>query len=302
MTADSKRLDELAERLLAHGVAGFCPTTLSASPKLLLETVGRLGHWIESRKASTGRVKVAPLARPLGIHIEGPFISPGAAGAHPTGVLRAPRMEELRDLWDASRGTIKIITMAPETLGSQSPIPAWARSHKIILSAGHTKASQSQATAAFDAGFRGVTHAWNASSFHQRSPGMLGAALGRKGVFLEIIPDGVHVDPTVIRWTRMIHPKDQICFVSDSTPAAGLTEGQVTSFGPLQVCIRQGASRLPDGQLAGGGMLLPEAYRMWIEQESKATGVPIRRLHSQSVGALHKNPLKYLGFSGLKQH
>lgn len=294
MTASHARLNELSAELYRHGVAGFCPTTLSAPPRELHEAVARLGTWIRAQRERLGKPGGA---RALGIHLEGPFISPHAAGAHPPGVIRPATLAELAALWEASQGTLKIITLAPESLdaGELRAVAKWARQNQVVLSAGHSRATAAQAEGAFAAGFRSVTHAWNAAGFHHREAGVLGAAMGRRDVFLELIIDGVHVDPTVVRWTRKIHAPDQICFVSDCAPAAGLPEGKTVAFGPLQIHQADGASRLLDGRLAGGGVLLPEAYRKWLAAEARATGLSAARLHTQAVRGLRQNPLKLLG-------
>ncbi len=118
--------------------------------------------------------------------------------------------------------------------------------------------------------------------FHHREPGILGAALGRPGVHVEVIPDGVHVSPTLVDWVRRLHPAGT-CFVSDCVTAAGTEEfsdrasrksrsrkapGTEYDFGSLRVHLAKGACRLPDGELAGGGVLLPESYGRWVGQQT----------------------------------
>jgi N-acetylglucosamine-6-phosphate deacetylase len=285
MKADQKELDQLSRKLWAHGIAAFCATTLSEAPAPLRTTVARLGSWIRTFSVKQGAI-------PLGIHLEGPFIHPAACGAHPSEIIRPVDMCELDDLWDASQHTLKILTIAPETLdrATLSKLTTWASSRKIILSLGHSRATEIQAKWAFDSGFRGVTHAWNALPFHHRSPGPLGAAIGRKDVYLELILDQIHVDPTLIRWTRNLHPDRKICFVSDCAPAAA-TRGKWCSFGPLQVRYHQGACRLPEGQLAGGGLLLPEAFSSWLKAEAESSQVSIKTAFLKSYPNLTTAPL-----------
>jgi N-acetylglucosamine-6-phosphate deacetylase len=228
------------------------------------------------------------MALPLGLHLEGPFLSLQARGAHPSGAVRPLEKKELLELWEASRGTLKILTLAPEELtpSLMKWLVDWSRDRKkVILSAGHSRATTPQAQHAFDSGFTAVTHAWNAMAFHQREPGILGAALGRKGVHVELIGDGVHVSPEVVRWTCQLHK--EICWVSDCTPAAATKRGTESSFGPLRVRQTQdGASRLEDGSLAGGGQLLPEALRAWVESEVRQ--LPPRDLPKKAPGLLRQ--------------
>jgi N-acetylglucosamine-6-phosphate deacetylase len=111
MNAQNPELDETAHQLGKLGVAGFCPTTLSVSPDELAITVERLGRWINRAKRLP-----ATSALPLGIHLEGPFINSGCCGAHPPELIRALDFDELELLWEVSQKTLKIITLAPETL------------------------------------------------------------------------------------------------------------------------------------------------------------------------------------------
>jgi N-acetylglucosamine-6-phosphate deacetylase len=289
MVAEKKELDQLSKKLWAHGIAAFCPTTLSEAPDPLRATVARLGNWIRSFKRST------PGAIPLGIHLEGPFINPAACGAHPPKIIRPATIEELEDLWEASQQTLKILTIAPETLDQRTLIRlvSWTSERKIMLSLGHSRATEEQARWAFDSGFRGVTHAWNALAFHHRAPGPLGAAIGRKDVYLELIPDLIHIDPTLIRWTQKLHPRQQICFVSDCAPAAA-TRNKWCTFGPLQVRFQEGACRVPEGHLAGGGLLLPEAYSRWLEHEARFRQVPVKTVFLETYSGLTTSPLRAL--------
>jgi N-acetylglucosamine-6-phosphate deacetylase len=295
MSAEAPDLDRLSHKLHAAGLDGFCATTLSTDRPPLLETVGRLGDWISSRKSSHwGRLS---LARPLGIHLEGPFLSSQARGAHPPGGVRPLTRSEVLELWDASRGTLKILTVAPEELSPSLLrwLTTWARDRKhVVLSAGHSRATAAQARRAFDAGFSSVTHGWNAMAFHQREPGILGAALGRRGVHVELIGDGVHVAPEVIRWTCHLHR--EICWVSDCVPAAATRPGTEHPFGPLKVRLGDGASRLADGSLAGGGKLLVEALRDWLEDETQGLGpAEAARVVRQHLRYATVEPLRALG-------
>jgi N-acetylglucosamine-6-phosphate deacetylase len=288
-------MTELGRKLWSKGVAAFCPTTLSTTREDLKATVSRIGEWIVTGDHSQG-------ALPLGIHLEGPFISPKACGSHPPEVLRPATPEELEELWIASRKTLKILTLAPD---SQSPgalkaIVSWARKREIVPSLGHTRASEDEARAAFKSGFTNVTHSWNAMNFHHREPGPLAAALGNRGVFVELIIDGIHVAQSLVRWTRRLHPADRLCFVSDCTPACGLPAGRETSFGPLTIQFAEGAGRLLDGRLAGGGFALSDMYRAWLSAEVKATGRTLPALLRESLPSATTAPLESLGFTASK--
>lgn len=295
MRAEAPELNLLAKKLFDRGIAAFCPTTLSVPAPELAGAVARLGEWITSLNVKN--LKNTPnFAIPLGIHLEGPFISSEASGAHPSEAVRPLDMSELEKLWQLSRGTLKIITLAPEILKPQetSKLVAWGRDRQIILALGHSRATREQSQAAFLAGFTGVTHAWNAMPFHHRTPGPLAAALGRKGTYLELIIDQQHVSTSVIRWTRKLHGKEPICFVSDCAPATGLNPQQWASFGPLKTHLENGACRLADGTLAGGGLLLSDSYKNWVEKESQETGLPILKILKESLKNWSEDPLNAL--------
>jgi N-acetylgalactosamine-6-phosphate deacetylase len=262
MTASSDELDELARLLGAHGVSAFCPTTLSVPLPELKKAVRRIGNWIELRRLHP----LAKSSQPLGIHLEGPYLHPDACGAHPSRFLRRFDFKELETLWQDSCQTLKIVTLAPERLkpGQLKKLAPWAKKNRVTLSLGHSQATEEQAHRAFDSGFSSLTHGWNALAFHQRSPGAMGAALGRPGVSIELILDQVHVAPTVMRWTRRLHGP-ATCYVSDCVPATGMRGWH--SFGNLKIRFKEGACRLKNGKLAGGGRLLPEAFGIWIESE-----------------------------------
>lgn len=289
MTASQAELTRLASRLAGDGIAGFCPTTLSMPRRELHAAVERLGHWIRSVERDSR------IARPLGIHLEGPFVSPKACGAHPPRAIRTLDFDELEALWRASRERLKILTLAPEELatGQLPRLARWAKARRVLLSLGHSRADEKTAEKAFRAGFSGVTHAWNALSFHQREPGALGAAIGRPGVYLELIPDGVHVAPTVIEWTCALH-QGPICFVSDCVPSGG-TRGGFHSFGPLKVRREDGASRTANGRLAGGGDPLSRTYLAWVRREALRLRISEAEIIRRSLRFVTTDPLKALG-------
>lgn len=287
MSAPPNELDRLSGELKTRGVAAFCATTLSAAEAPLAETVARLGKWIASGSA--------PGAQPLGIHLEGPFLSPDAAGAHPEGVLRKFSMTELEKLWQLSKKTLRILTLAPETLdpAGRKELGIWASKRKVRLSIGHTRCTAAQAEAAFGDGFTGVTHAWNALSYHHREPGVLGAAFGRDETYIELILDEVHVAAPIIDWTLALHPQGTF-FVSDAAPAAATDGSHFHSFGELECRLQDHACRLPNGTLAGGGLLLPEAFAEWVGRESIRKKTAPEKLLRTHLSRVHELPLAAL--------
>jgi N-acetylglucosamine-6-phosphate deacetylase len=254
MTADAAQLDRLSEQLFRKGISAFLPTTISAGVPETESSIERLGQWIRSQH------EVGPEARrafPLGIHLEGPFIAKGCCGAHPEKHLIPPSLELLRRWQKLSQGTLAKITLAPETApwSEIHKILRWAARERICISIGHSRADAVLARKTFAAGASAVTHAWNAMPFHHRTPGILGEALGRGEIFVEIIPDNVHVSDTLVEWTLRLHPQG-VCFVSDAVPAAHRRSW--SSFGPIRVQVKDGAGRSENGGLAGGGLSLQE--------------------------------------------
>ncbi len=325
MSASPLELDYLSELLWKQGVAGFCPTTVSAPRQVLLDAVERLGRWIRekseiypglktevsaaSNQTSKSKKSGKTGAAPLGIHLEGPFLSSGACGAHPPSAIRKFTWAELQELWIASHETLKIITLAPETLSHKElqKLGRWSRSKGVILSLGHSLASQQEAKFAFDNGFLGTTHTWNAMPFHPRTPGILGAAIGRKGIYLELIIDRAHLSPEAIRWTRKLHFPNSLCFISDCLSAGGhgfsgrskkqLTLKSEFKLGSQQVHFKQGACRLENGQLAGGGLLLSQSYVKWASAEAAELDQDPWNVLRETVQYATHLPLEALGFS-----
>ncbi len=294
-------LDLVCSRLGRDGVGGWVPTTLSTSMDQLLKTVAHLGQWIHAHRKSRYGSLPPHASLPLGLHIEGPFLNPRAAGAHSPGTLQPAKLPLLEALWEQSRETIPILTLAPEIHPKSLlvKIGVWARKRKIRLSIGHTCATKSECRFAFEqAGFSQVTHAFNAMGFHHRETGPLGAAIARPDIFIEVIPDGIHIDPDLAHWLSRLHP-DGICLVSDSTPASGTPPGTSHSFGPLKVTIQENASRVVGSQiLAGGGLNLAKTYRNWIAGLSThSTAAQKRELIRATENGVHQNPLRALGLT-----
>jgi N-acetylglucosamine-6-phosphate deacetylase len=298
MTATPTELQSLERKLWKHGIAGYCPTTLSTTPRELAQAVTRLGRWIRDRQHAKP-TRGAPIQTlPLGIHLEGPFINSVCCGAHPPSMIRPVSLRELDDLWEKSLHTLRILTIAPETLSPQElkKLCSWARTRGISLSLGHSKATEKEAKQAFQAGFRGVTHAWNALGFHQRSPGPLGAALGNPNTYVELIIDQVHVSPTVMEWTAKLHPAERLCFISDCVPAAETSSKKTTSFGPLSIRYQDGACRLhapgksTHGALAGGGKTLTRSLSEWIQSRA-GSSQEARRLLKNAIPSITTAPL-----------
>jgi N-acetylglucosamine-6-phosphate deacetylase len=205
-----------------------------------------------------------------GIHLEGPFLNPAKRGSHHHEFLLAPDPAALRQLLDAGRGHIRVVTLAPEMPGGMDLLDQVVEAG-AIAAVGHTEATYVQARDAFAGGARLATHLFNAMrQFHHRDPGPAGAALANPAVTCEIINDGIHVHDDAVRIAAEAAGPDRIAFVTDATPAAGMTSGHYR-LGPVPVIADGGSVRLTDGTLAGSTLTMDAAVRHAI----RVTGLPV---------------------------
>lgn len=198
-------------------------------------------------------------ARCVGVHLEGPWLSPAAAGAQPPAALRAPDVAEALSLVDA--GPVRVVTVAPELPGATELVRALV-ARGVHVSLGHSACSCEEAVAAVAAGARGVTHCFNAMSpLTAREPGLVGAALSQPDLVVEVIADGVHVHPASVLALLAARGPEGVALVSDC----------VDGCAPAGALQRDGdVLRLPDGTLAGSALSLVDAVRHVV-----SWGVPL---------------------------
>ncbi|MDO5702491.1 MAG: N-acetylglucosamine-6-phosphate deacetylase, partial [Lachnospiraceae bacterium] len=187
-------------------------------------------------------------SRLLGINMEGPFFSSERRGAHNPAFLRDPDIEVFCRLFDGCGGLIKLADIAPELPGAVRFIKKACTMCRI--SAAHTDASYDEAVSAFDAGVSHLTHLFNGMPpLHHRSPGVIGAASERSCVTAELICDGTHIHPSVVRMAFRLFP-GRICLISDSIRCCGMPDGEY-SLGGQSVFLKDGTARLKNGTIAG---------------------------------------------------
>ncbi|MET0813436.1 MAG: N-acetylglucosamine-6-phosphate deacetylase [Microbacterium sp.] len=221
----------------------------------------------------------------LGSHLEGPFLDPGHKGAHDPALLRHPGADDVAALLAAGRGTVRQVTIAPELPGGLDAVRAVVAAG-AVAAVGHTDASMDAASRAFDAGATLLTHAFNAMpGLAHRAPGPVGAATADERVTLEIIADGVHVDPEVVRIAFAAAP-GRIALVTDAMAAAGSTDGRYV-LGDLDVDVVDGVARLAGGGSIAGSTLLHDAAL----RNAVSFGVPL----ADAVEALTRTPARVLG-------
>ncbi|HEV2780032.1 MAG TPA: N-acetylglucosamine-6-phosphate deacetylase [Actinophytocola sp.] len=206
----------------------------------------------------------------VGVHLEGPFLNPAKRGSHHREHLLAPSRTALRHLLDAGAGTIRVVTLAPELPGGMDLVHELVGAG-VIAAVGHTEATFDEARAAFAAGARLATHLFNAMrQFHHRDPGPAGAALADDAVTCELINDGFHVHPAGIRIALAAAGPERIAFITDATPAAGMTDGEFR-LGPVPVLARDGRVTLADGTIAGSTLTMDATVRHAV----RCVGIPI---------------------------
>ncbi|TEU13100.1 N-acetylglucosamine-6-phosphate deacetylase [Candidatus Bathyarchaeota archaeon] len=248
-------LDGLSMFLAQGGVTSFLPTTYTAPRNAILEAARGVKEAME--KGTKG-------ARVLGLHMEGPYISPERCGAQNRDHVRRPEIGELGEVDGESGGNLRVVTMAPEVEGALGAI-TWLDSRGKTAAAGHTDATYEEAVAAFDAGIRHVSHLFNGMRpFHHREPGVVGAALGDGRVTVELIADGFHVHPTALKMAVRLKGTESTALVSDSIAPAGMSDGEY-DFGGLKVSVKKGRSLLESGRLAGSTIRLCDAVRNIVE-------------------------------------
>jgi N-acetylglucosamine-6-phosphate deacetylase len=243
------------ERLLySHGVTSYFPTTITAPVDRTLAALDSLASAIER-----ARENEELRATPVGIHMEGPFISHARRGVHPPADLQMPTLALFERLWEASRGTMKILTIAPELEGAREVISEATRLG-VCVSMGHSDADLAQARAGVDAGVRHATHTFNAMRpLEHRDPGIIGEALMDERISAEIIADGIHVDPLMVRLFLRVKGAEGAVLVTDATAATGMPNGRYR-LGSLEVDVKDGKC-LRDGRLAGSVLTMDKAVR-----------------------------------------
>ncbi len=248
-TADPASIWSVAEQLPRYGVTAFLPTIIT-SP---LETVAA-AQAVLAAGPPPGFVG----AQPLGLHLEGPFLSPHKPGAHPPQHLRAPTLAAVAD-WSPDSG-VRLVTLAPELAGADAVIAALVE-RGVVVSAGHSLATAEQAQAGFGTGIRAATHLFNAMpALLHRDPGLAGAALADERICVGLIPDGLHVDRLLVRLVWRLLGAERLALVTDAMAALGMPPGTY-QLGDSTVTVDASSARLADGRLAGSVLSLDAALR-----------------------------------------
>ena len=286
METDPGALPALERLLAQHGVGGYLPTTITAPVEQTLGALERLADAIESGEATPGE---GGRARPLGIHMEGPFLSHAKRGVHPPESILPPTIGMFNRFWEAARGRIRLMTIAPETEGAQEVIAEAAR-RGVCVSIGHSDANQEAARAAIDKGARHATHTFNAMrALDHREPGILGVVLSDDRISADIIADGIHVDPAIVKLFIRAKGAAGAVLITDALSATGMPDGRYR-LGTLELDVKGGrcTSR---GILAGSVLTLDRAVRnvMQFAGCDLQQGVRFASLNPAKAAGLEKN-------------
>lgn len=241
------------EKFLARkGVSGYFPTTVAAPLDTTLRALEYMADGIESAKHNSGR------AQPLGIHLEGPFLSHARRGVHLPEDLMSPSVSAFDKFWQAARGHIRLMTIAPELPGAKEVIHEASR-RGVCVSLGHSDADLDATRAGIAAGARHATHTFNAMRpLNHREPGILGEVLSNPAITADMIVDGIHVHPDVVRIFLAAKGEGAV-LITDAIAAAGMPDGTYM-LGPLQVEVKNGKCER-GGTLAGSVLTLDRAVR-----------------------------------------
>lgn len=247
-------LETMARYLAKNGVTSFAPTSMTLPYETLAKAFATGRALADDRPAGCARV--------MGINMEGPFFSEKKKGAQNGAYLRAPDFAAFKALYDGCGGLLRIVDVAPELDGAED----FAReaSKLCTVSAAHTDADYEAACRMFDAGASHVTHLFNAMPpLHHRKPGVIGAASERPNVVAELICDGLHIHPSVIRAAFLLFP-GRICIISDSLRCCGMPEGEY-ELGGQQVYLKGRLATLADGTIAGSASNLYDCLLVTID-------------------------------------
>lgn len=278
MEATPRALETMGSFLAAHGTGTYLATTVTAPMDLTLRSLGQLSALIQ-------RGTNAPQAWPVGIHLEGPFLSHEKRGVHPPGLLLAPDIALFDRLYEAAEGFIKLMTLAPELQGAVE-LARHATALGVRVSVGHSNATSQETRAVIAAGATSATHTYNAMrALDHREPGILGTVLTTDSLFAELICDGIHNAPEMARlWWKAKGP-ERALLMTDAMSAAGMPDGEY-QLGAFAVEVANGRATA-NGILAGSVLTLDRALCNFLE----FTGASVE----DGLRALTTNPATMTG-------
>ena len=285
LTSGADGWARVTTRLPQTGTTAFLPTFVTAPPGVLAAGL----------RAASAVIPALPAgARVLGVHVEGPFISPAWKGAHNEAWITEPTAGAVDELLDAGRGVLRLVTLAPERRGGMAAVTALTEAG-VLVSVGHSDATARQVAEAADRGARMVTHLFNAQRpMHHREPGVVGQALTDQRITSGLIADMHHVSPQVCVLAFRAAP-GRICAVTDAAACAGMPPGSYKLGGePIELPPGDGEPPVrADGTLAGSGLRMDAAVGSLVtagvglsEAVRAATRVPADLIGRPDIGRI----------------
>lgn len=272
-------IDAITRYEASCGVTSVCPATMTVSPESLVQVMDAARTYNES-PARPGQASL------VGINMEGPFISEAKKGAQAAEHIRLCDEALFCSLQERSSGLIKLVDIAPENEGAMEFIDALH--DKVTISLAHTTADYQTAKEAYDRGARHATHLYNAMPpFTHRAPGVVGAAFDSPHCRAELICDGVHIHPSVVRATFQLFGDDRMILISDSMRAVGMEDGQYTLGGQDVAVKGKYATLVSDGTLAGSVTNLMDCMRTAVKEMQ----IPLE----SAIACATMNPAKAIG-------
>lgn len=246
-------LENMSKALVAEGTTGFLATTMTAKTEEIEKALVAVRDFMDAKQEVNG-------AAILGVHLEGPFISPKKAGAQRSDQTLLPDIVVLEQWQNVAPNVIKIVTLAPE-LANNVAFIRYLKEKNIIAALGHTDATYAETLAAIDEGLSYVTHLFNAMrGIHHREPGAVLAALLSEKVMTELIVDGVHLHPAIVQLILKLKNKEKMLLVTDAMRAKCLGDGTY-DLGGQSVIVKEGIAMLGDGTLAGSTLKMHAAVQ-----------------------------------------
>ncbi len=278
MECDMNQIQTWSVKLLAHGVTGFIPTSVSATSEDISKFINKFKAYMKNSSDAGAEV--------LGVRLEGPFISLKRSGAHRKDLIRDPAMNEIENICITGKGVVRIIDIAPELKGAKEA-SVYLRENGILVSLGHSDADYATAQKFLKENFNHFTHFYNAMSpFQHRDGGMVGAGLLSNNSKLEIIADLFHIHREAIEMCVRNRGWENIILITDSISATGMKDG-LYDLGGLRVEMKDGKCHLENSEtIAGSTLTLDKAILNLID-----SGYSIENF----IGSLTLNPALSLG-------
>jgi N-acetylglucosamine-6-phosphate deacetylase len=284
MDATPEALQKMGEFFLRQGVTSYLPTTITSTPEATWRAIDHAVRY--SQDGGLG-------ARPLGLHLEGPYLGYKNRGAQPPDWLRSPDPAEYRRWFET--GFIRLVTLAPEITGALELIRDGVK-EGVRFSAGHTEANFAQMRLAADAGLTQATHTFNGmTGLHHREPGTVGAILTDDRIFAEVIADGIHLHPAVLGLVFRAKGPERTLLVTDAMRAAGMEDGDY-DLGGQTVTVVDGIARTAAGGLAGSTLTMRQALQNAFRFGQDTAGLTLNDALTMATAA----PAEALGLGGRK--